>query len=69
LKKVQSYYGPPPSKVQPSQPENRGVLPNRQHHTGSNTRAQKELSPSEGGTSVGGSSHYSPKPLAENHLE
>ena len=68
LKKVRSHYGPP-SEAQSSQSENRGALPNKQHHAGPDTKAQRELSPSERGTSAGGPSHYSSQPSAENHLE
>ena len=68
LKKVRSHRGPPPSEAQSSQSQNREALPNGQHHTGSDTKAQKELSPSERGTSVGGS-HHSPQSSAGNRLE
>jgi len=60
-KKVRSHHGPPPSELQSSQSENRGALPIEQHHAGFDTRAQKDVSPPEHGTSesAGSSSHSS----------
>lgn len=68
LKEVWSHRGPPPSEAQSSQSQNREALLNGQHHKGSDTKAQKEPSPSERGTSVGGS-HHSPQSSAGNRLE
>jgi hypothetical protein len=68
LKEVRPSRGPPPSEAQSSRSENREALPNGRHHAGSDTKAQKETSPSERGTSVGGS-HHSPQSSAGNRLE
>ena len=51
----------------PSEPQ--GSYPNEQYHSGSSTRAPKDISPLERRTSAGGSSHYYFRPLSGSCLE
>ena len=68
LKEVWSPDDLPPSEPQSSQSENRGALPNEQHHVRSDPRPQRDVSPPKLDTFAEGLSHHSPQ-LAGNHLE
>ena len=68
LKEVWSPDDLPLFEPQSSQSENRGELPNEQHHERSDPRLQRDVSPPKLDTPAEGLSHHSPR-LAGSHLE